>query len=78
MNDVIKINGVACYEKNNVVYLNLENIARGLGFTKTEIKDGKEYASVRWSRVEQYLSEIGFAHKWSKGDFIPENRFWRM
>lgn len=30
MNDIIKINGVACYEKDNVVYLNLENIARGL------------------------------------------------
>lgn len=28
--------------------------------------------------MEQYLSEIGFAHKWSKGDFIPENIFFRL
>ena len=28
--------------------------------------------------MEQYLSEIGFAHKWSKGDYIPENIFFRL
>ena len=76
--EIIDINGVECYEQDNVVYLKLEAIARGLGFTKTETKNGTEYVSVRWERVGQYLTEIGFDHKWAKDDFIPENIFYRL
>lgn len=75
---IMNISGVSCYEKDGTAYLDLEAVAWGLGFTKIETKGGKEYASVRWERVEQYLSEIGFAHKWAKGDFIPENIFYRL
>lgn len=77
-NQIININGIDCYEKNGVAYLKLETVARGLGFTQTQVKNGKEYASVRWERVEQYLSELGFPHKWGKDDFIPENVFYRL
>lgn len=28
------ISGVDCYEKNGTAYLKLENVARGLGFTR--------------------------------------------
>ena len=52
---VINIRGIECYEKDGVVYLKLEAVARGLGFTQTQVKNGKEYVSVRWERVEQYL-----------------------
>lgn len=75
---ILNIGGVDCYEKDGTAYLSLEAVAWGLGFTKVETKNGKEYASVRWERVEQYLSELGFAHKWAKGDFIPENIFYRL
>ena len=75
---VINIRGIECYEKDGVVYLKLEAVARGLGFTQTQVKNGKEYVSVRWERVEQYLAEIGFPHKWGKDDFIPENVFYRL
>lgn len=75
---VINISGIECYEKDGVVYLKLEAVARGLGFTQTQVKNGKEYVSVRWERVEQYLAEIGFPHKWGKDDFIPENVFYRL
>lgn len=78
MNEIMNISGVDCYEKDGTAYLDLEAVAWGLGFTKTETKGGKKYASLRWERVEQYLSEIGFAHKWAKGDFIPENIFYRL
>lgn len=74
----INIDGIECYEKDGVVYLKLEAVARGLGFTQTQVKNGKEYVSVRWERVEQYLAEIGFPHKWGKDDFIPENVFYRL
>ena len=40
----------------NVVYLRLETVARGLGFT--EMKNGKEY--VMWRRVLGYLRDFGF------------------
>ena len=74
----LTIDGIECYEKDGVAYLRLETVARGLGFTQTQVKNGKEYASVRWERVEQYLAELGFPHKWGKDDFIPENVFYRL
>lgn len=75
---ISNICGVNCYEENGVAYLELESVSWGLGFTQVQTKNGKEYASVRWERVEQYLKEIGFPHKWGKGDFIPENIFYRL
>lgn len=75
---IANICGVNCYEENGVAYLELEAVAWGLGFTQSQTKNGKEYASVRWERVEQYLKEIGFPHKWGKGDYIPENVFYRL
>ena len=77
-NEIMNISGVDCYEKDGTAYLNLEAVARGLGFTQTQIKNGVEYVSVRWERVEQYLAELGFPHKWGKEDFIPENIFYRL
>ena len=71
---VINISGVDGYEKDGVVYLRLENVARGLGFTQE--KNGVEY--VRWDRVEDYLAELGFPHKWGKDGFIPENIVYRL
>ncbi len=78
MSDIININGIECYEQEGTAYLKLETVARGLGFTQTQNKNGTEYVSVRWERVEQYLSEIGFPQKWGKDSFIPENIFYRL
>lgn len=71
---VLNIDGVDCYEQDGTAYLKLEAVARGLGFVQE--KNNVEY--VRWDRVEGYLSEIGFPHKWGKDDFIPENIFYRL
>lgn len=78
MNEIININGIECYEKDGTAYLKLETVARGLGFIQTQNKNGTEYVSVRWERIEKYLEEIGFPHKWGKDDFIPENIFYRL
>ena len=78
MNEIMNISGIECYEKDGVVYLKLETVARGLGFTKTESKNGVEYTTIRWERVFSYLDEIGFDHKWAKDGFIPENIFYRL
>ena len=84
---IINISGIDCYEKDGVAYLRLETVARGLGFTQTQTKGGREYTSIRWERVDQYLAELGFPHKWGKElvpdgavrpEFIPENIFYRL
>ena len=61
MSEVMSIQGIPCYEKDGVAYLNLETVARGLGFTTTQTIDGKEYTNIRWSRVDEYLNGLGFA-----------------
>lgn len=70
----VLIFGVSCYEQDGTAYLKLDDVARGLGFTQT--KNGLEY--IRWDRVESYLADFGFPHKWGKDDFIPENVFYRL
>ena len=74
MNEIINIKGIDCYEKDGTAYLNLETVARGLGFTDNS--KGAEY--VRWARVDEYLKEIGFATNGERPDFIPENIFYRL
>lgn len=72
--EILNIGGIECYEKDGVAYLNLEAVARGLGFTQE--KNGVEY--VKWERVRNYLKELGFSPEVGKGDFIPENIFYRL
>lgn len=76
--NIITVSGVDCYEQGGTVYLNLEAVARGLGFTQTQTKNGVEYTSIRWERIDQYLAEIGFPHSRGKTDYIPENIFYRL
>ena len=72
--EIINIKGVDCYEQDGTAYLNLENVARGLGFTQE--KNGVEY--VRWETINGYLDHLGFPNKLGKDDYIPENVFYRL
>lgn len=74
-NKIMTIEGIQCYEKNGTAYLNLEAVARGLGFTK-KADSGNEV--VNWTRVRHYLSELGVVQKCTTGDYIPENVFYRL
>lgn len=49
---IMNISGVECYEENGVAYLNLEQVARGLGFVRIAAS-GNEV--IRWERVKGYL-----------------------
>ncbi len=70
----LTIENVHCYiDAKGVAWLNVEDVARGLGFT--QIKNGVEY--VMWWRVENYLKEFGFSADVRNG-FIPENMFYRL
>lgn len=66
-------------DENGTVWLNVEDVARGLGFTQTA-KSGNKV--VRWERVNSYLREFGFIPTSGDGvkaeDFIPENIFYRL
>lgn len=77
--NILIIQGVECYEKDGIAYLNLEAVARGLGFTY-KAASGNEV--VRWNRLKDYLGEIGFIATSGDGEtlpnFIPENVFYRL
>lgn len=85
MNEIMNIQGIGCYEKDGVVYLNTEACARGLGFTRTA-NSGNEV--VRWETVRKYFTELGVPTSWHEDsppvgkeglpDFIPENIFYRL
>lgn len=73
-NSIITVSGVDCYERDGTVYLNLEAVARGLGFTD----NSKGAVYVRWNTVRQYFREIGFSQEVAKDSYIPENIFYRL
>lgn len=72
---IITIENVSCYEQDGTAYLKLEDVARGLGFTK-KADSGNEV--VNWTRVRQYLADLGVVQKCTTGDYIPENIFYRL
>ena len=74
MNEIVNIQGIPCYEKDGIAYLNLETVARGLGFTRVAAS-GNEV--VMWSRVEGYLENLGM-HTCAHDGYIPENIFYRL
>jgi len=74
MNELITIEKVRGFiGENGIIFLNLEDVARGLGFV--DIKNRIEY--IRWNRVEKYLKDFGFATS-GENDFIPENLFYLL
>ncbi|WP_064615775.1 phage antirepressor [Streptobacillus moniliformis] len=79
--EIITIKNVNGYIKDNIAYLKLEDVARGLGFT-TVATSGNEV--VRWSRVNKYLEELKFDTSAEnenvklKDSFIPENIFYKL
>lgn len=75
MDNLQIIKGVQCYiDENGIVQLNLENVARGLGFVDNS--KGAEY--VRWNTVRGYLKDYGFSQEVAKDSFIPEQIFYLL
>jgi prophage antirepressor-like protein len=72
MNELTVIENVKGYvDQNGTVWLNLEDVARGLGFVETK----GNY--IRWQRVNEYLASFGFSTSGENG-FIPENAFYLL
>lgn len=64
--------------EGNEIEINLEDAARGLGFTTEQTIDGKTYSNIRWNRVREYLKEIGFLPEVAKNGYIPEPVFYML
>lgn len=87
-NNIVTIENVRGYvDEENVAYLNLEDVARGLGFVTTAASGN---VVVRWTRLLNYLLEFGVAtsgHGVATGvitarerlpEYIPENIFYKL
>ncbi|CAM4272461.1 BRO family protein [Paenibacillus xylanexedens] len=75
MSELITVAGVRGYiDEHGVAQLNLEDVARGLGFT--QVKGSMEY--VRWETIEGYLKGFRFSQQVGKEGFVPENIFYRL
>ena len=87
MKDLITVRNVRGYiDEQGTAWLNIEDVARGLGFVMVRKErvttSGDSYESIRWSRVNEYLKEFGFiptsGDSVKAGDYIPENIFYRL
>ena len=75
---IMQVEGVHGYaDEKGTVWLNVEDVARNLGFVEAKkfSTSGENY--VRWERVNGYLAEFDCPPVKS-GDFIPENIFYRL
>ena len=66
------------YDESKNIEINLEDAARGLGFTQTQNKGGKIYTSIRWETVRRYLEDVGFPQKVGENAYIPEPVFYML
>lgn len=78
-NNLVIIENVKCYvNEKGIAFLNLEDVARGLGFIKKDIKNGKEYIRIDKPRVLEYLESFGKKFPKVEDEFIPENIFYKL
>lgn len=78
----MNVSGIDCYEKEGTVYLKLEAVARGLGFT-TVAASGNEV--IRWNTVHKYLTNLGVAtscngsgYREQCPQYVSESVFYRL
>lgn len=68
--------GVDVLFRNNtdtgISEVRIDEVAKFCNWTQTEEKNGKTYTTIKWSRINGFLKDLGFDHKCTKGDFIPE------
>ncbi len=80
---VITIENVHGYiDEKGVAWLNVEDVARGLGYVDYQEKISatsgrKTYEIIRWARINGYLAEFDYPPV-KAGDFIPENIFYLL
>lgn len=76
--DELEISVRTILNDDGSISINAEDTAIGFGWTQTQNKNGKEYTSIRWERMNSFSTECGFPHEWGKDDYIPESLFYRL
>ena len=79
-NELVTINNVRGYlDDNNTAWLNLEDVARGLGVVKVDKKDNKEYIRIHSQNLKRWFIDFGLMKSEEiLPEFIPENVFYRL
>lgn len=77
-NEELSLQVRAFLNPDGSISINAEDTAIGFGWFKSELKNGKEYTSIRWKRMNDFSKKCGFDHKWSKDDYIPESLFYML
>lgn len=77
-NDELGISVRTMINEDGSISINAEDTAIGFGWIQIQEKNGKEYTSVRWERMNGYSAECGFPHEWGKDDYIPESLYYML
>lgn len=77
-NDELELQVRTILNEDGSISVNAEDTAIGFGWFKVENKNGKNYTSIRWNRMNEFSKEIGFDHLWAKGDYVPESLYYLL
>lgn len=77
-NDELGISVRTMLNDDGSISINAEDAAIGFGWFQKQERNGKDYISVRWERMNSYSSECGFPHEWGKDDYIPESLYYML
>lgn len=79
-NEIITIKNVRGYiDEKGTAWLNLEDVAKGLGIVKKDKKNGKEYIRIHSQNIKKWLIDFGLIK--SEDDlpeYIQENVFYKL
>ena len=79
-NEIVTIKNVRGYiDEKGTAWLNLEDVAKGLGIEKKDKKNGKEYIRIHSQNIKRWLIDFGLIK--SEGDlpeYIQENVFYKL
>lgn len=77
-NDKLGLQVRVILNEDGSVSMNAEDTAIGYGWYRVEEKNGKQYKSIMWARMNGYCKDLGFAHECAKDDYIPETLYYLL
>ena len=79
-NEIITIKNVRGYiDEKGTAWLNLEDVAKGLGIIKREVKNGKKYERINKQALKGWLIEFGIINSEDYlPEYIQENIFYKL
>ena len=81
MNELMTIKGTRGYlDENGTAHLNLEDVARGLGIVKRDVKGSESYERIHKQNITKWLIAFGLLKSENDNlpEFIPENIFYKL